>query len=173
MAEHKDIYIYIDSICGSDHDTRVRECLHRSGFDASGAQIMRTPSGKPYLEPCVAYFSISHSGGIWACAVSGAPVGFDVEQIRHDRPLMAIAKRFFHPDEYHYLKSSGEREFFSIWTAKESYVKFTGRGLYDGFDHCSILSGEIGLEFRHIPLEGYSMCVCAEAIDNLIVNDSR
>ena len=174
MAGLNDVDVYLYSGCGAGRDERVRECLRMSGFDDTDVRFLRTSTGKPYIEPCVAHFSVSHSGGIWACAVSGAPVGFDVELVRYDRPLMAIAKRFFHPDEYDYLETAADQsEFFTIWTAKESYVKFTGRGLYDGFDHFNTRSDETGLQYRHIPLEGYRMCVCAESIGDIILRDQR
>ena len=83
-----------------------------------------------------------------------------------------IARRFFHPEEYRYLEQLGfsTEAFFSLWTAKESYVKYTGEGissLYSSFSSVEAgkLAGEInGIKYRHFPIkEGYSFCVSSKA----------
>ena len=88
--------------------------------------------GKPYLTDAPhARFSLSHSD-VWAvCAVSGHPVGVDIQ--RRETGRRDIAARFFHPDEVQYLHSlspaARERAFYTLWALKESYVKADGRGL--------------------------------------------
>ena len=63
--------------------------------------------------------------------------------------------------------AGGPEAFFSVWTAKESYVKLLGRGIDAEFSSFSVVDegallerlGEI--EFRQIPLEvGYCMSLC-------------
>jgi 4'-phosphopantetheinyl transferase len=89
-----------------------------------------------YGKPCVVgnpsfHFNVSHSGRWIVCAVDQQPVGIDIEQIK---PVdLEVAKLFFFEEEYGYLMEKEEqdrlRRFYEIWTMKESYVKWTGKGL--------------------------------------------
>ena len=98
--------------------------------------------GKPYLPglPDV-HFSLSHSGTRVLCALSGSELGCDVECPR--RADLALARRFFHPDETKWLISLSGREqeaaFLRLWTLKESYVKAVGLGLSLPLDAFRIL----------------------------------
>ncbi len=103
---------------------------------------------KPFLGPPHAesglHFNLSHSGGIALCAFSrGREIGVDVEQIRRDFELEAIAHRFFSAHEQRQLADvpAAERAaaFFRCWTRKEAYIKATGDGLslpLSQFDVC-------------------------------------
>ncbi len=78
------------------------------------------------------FFSLSHAGDLALCAVSGVPVGCDIELVK-DAPL-EIAPRIFCPGERAYLRNArddkeAQRRFFTLWTLKESYMKMTGEGL--------------------------------------------
>lgn len=85
--------------------------------------------GKPEIEGL--NFNLSHSGNIVACAVSKETVGCDVEKLREAPPK--IGDRFFCEREKQYLRMLAgqqyDREFFRLWTIKESYLKMTGEGL--------------------------------------------
>ena len=88
--------------------------------------------GKPYLpERPDVHFSLSHSGELALCALSASEIGCDVETPR--RCELALAERFFHPEESALLFSlpEGEQEaaFLRLWTLKESYLKAIGLGL--------------------------------------------
>ena len=84
--------------------------------------------GKPEVDGL--YFNLSHSGSMVICAVSEKPVGCDVEQMRS--APRKIATHFFCKSEEEYLRKfdgeSYDREFFRLWTIKESYIKMTGEG---------------------------------------------
>jgi 4'-phosphopantetheinyl transferase len=60
-------------------------------------------------------------------------IGVDVEQVRSDFDLEAIARRFFSPDEQRQLAAIAPEQkpeaFFRCWTRKEAYIKATGDGL--------------------------------------------
>ena len=147
-------------------------------------QLEKGQYGKPYFaEAPWLHFSISHSGRFWVCAVSDQPVGIDLQerkkysdkkkQERADR----IAERFFHPFEKEYLDNGGN--FHDVWAAKESYVKFTGRGIGEGFDEFSTVDENGALSriltedgrgplVRLLPFEeDYSLCLCAEEIKRI------
>jgi 4'-phosphopantetheinyl transferase len=79
-------------------------------------------------------FNVSHSGGIALFAFSRRrEVGVDVEQVRRDADLEAIARRFFSAREQSQLAALPTEEkadaFFRCWTRKEAYIKATGDGL--------------------------------------------
>ncbi|MCC8141386.1 MAG: 4'-phosphopantetheinyl transferase superfamily protein [Lachnospiraceae bacterium] len=115
--------------------------------------------GKPYVQelPDV-YFSITHSGGYWACAVGDCEVGLDLQEVR-DRETDKIAKRFFHPSEIAWLKDKDAEEFFRIWAMKESYIKYTGKGLTEGLDYFSVVDGVPAFQQEVLFREGYCMAL--------------
>lgn len=81
-----------------------------------------TPIGKPYFPESDVYFSISHSRGVCAVAVSDHIVGVDVEIIKATYPPHLIEQ------------SLSEREIFDgdftrIWCRKEAVAKMTGAGI--------------------------------------------
>jgi 4'-phosphopantetheinyl transferase len=93
---------------------------------------------KPSLGPAHAEngitFNVSHSGGIALYAFTRQrELGVDVEQIRRDFEVEAIARRFFSPHEQEQLAKLPAAEkidaFFRCWTRKEAYIKATGDGL--------------------------------------------
>lgn len=89
--------------------------------------------GKPYLQGREEFnFNISHSGDWVICAIDSDAVGIDIEEIRQID--LEIAEKVFTNNE---IKELSKREgiekleyFYDIWTAKESYVKALGKGLF-------------------------------------------
>ncbi len=96
-----------------------------------------------------AEFNVSHSSGVALLAFArGRPVGIDVERIKTDFDVEAIANRFFSVREREQLSACPQAEkcaaFFRCWTRKEAYIKATGAGLslpLSQFD-VSIAAGE-------------------------------
>ena len=107
--------------------------LNKAGFDINDAGFEYGPDGKPVLKNIQGlHISLSHSESIALCAVSDENVGADVEYISDFNE--GICKRFFSKKEQEYILNCEnpdlKRErFFRIWVLKESYVKFTGRGI--------------------------------------------
>lgn len=100
------------------------------------SELSADSQGKPFLTnyPQV-YFNISHGKDLVVCGVDHAPLGVDVEAIRPVKPT--VFRRVLTKKELHYLEMSREREgenawyreFFRLWTLKESYAKAVGKGL--------------------------------------------
>lgn len=104
---------------------------------------VRAEGGKPYFPAYPDFhYNISHSGSYAVCAFCDQPVGIDLQKIPEDpRRVLLIAKRFFSGEEQEALRElQGKNEteamcrlFCRYWTARESYIKLTGRGLAEPF----------------------------------------
>ena len=101
--------------------------------------ICRTQKGKPYFSLIPLEFSISHSKNIWVCAMGSCRVGIDI-QVEKKAKTLEIAKRFFTKEESDFVSEYGASAFFQIWSMKEAYVKFTGKGISYGFDKFSVVT---------------------------------
>lgn len=104
----------------------------RYQLDADTLDMGKNSYGKPFLiqHPHI-HFNLSHAGDWIICADDSAPVGVDIEKVR---PIdFAIAERFFTSSEYKLLLDAPEQKrlqlFYTLWTLKESYIKFVGKGL--------------------------------------------
>ena len=154
-------------------------------------RVSRTERGKPYFSklPQVKV-SVSHSGKYWVCACSGEEVGIDIqEHVRMQGESVEeatvrfrkMAHRFFHPVEARFVEGDSYPRFFGVWTARESFVKYTGKGIDASFsEHCVIpvqesewphmhssegietwLAG--GVHFSEMRFrENYTLCVCTK-----------
>lgn len=83
--------------------------------------------GKPYLEGGP-YFSISHCKAGIAVAIDDAPIGIDIETIRHANE--DLVERTMNEKERLGIRELGIREFTRLWTQKEAIVKAEGTGIY-------------------------------------------
>ncbi|WP_052447540.1 4'-phosphopantetheinyl transferase family protein [Clostridium polynesiense] len=94
-------------------------------------KVIKNKWGKPHLKgyPKL-YFNISHCEGAVALGISNiAPVGIDIEKIVKFRPY-ALNRCFSDFEKKLVLDSSyPEKEFFKLWTLKESYIKALGMGM--------------------------------------------
>ncbi|MCD8231379.1 MAG: 4'-phosphopantetheinyl transferase superfamily protein [Clostridiales bacterium] len=175
--EKSDVCIYIYS-WSSEKEIPSHELLRR----ALGRYLERKVEaitvcrddefGKPYIaELPDVHFSISHSGGFWACAVSDVEVGLDLQEVKTAREEK-LARRFFHPSEIAWLEGHGFNEFFRLWAYKESYVKYTGAGLRDGLDYFSVVDGDLPVCQQEVPFrEGFYMVVTAEKGTSVMLQD--
>lgn len=100
-----------------------------NSYGVSMMNLKYGDNGKPELDGIC--FNLSHSGEVAVCAVSDKPVGCDVEKINKMREK--VASRFFTERENAYLHQfegkEKDKEFFRLWTMKESYMKMTGEGM--------------------------------------------
>jgi 4'-phosphopantetheinyl transferase len=104
--------------------------------------------GKPQLSPPVLaqhglHFNLSHCARLALCLLArDRQVGVDVEVMKPERPMDALARRFFAPAEAETLAALPPewytRGFYRCWTAKEAYVKALGKGLHLPLDSFSV-----------------------------------
>lgn len=121
------------------------------------------PAGKPVLadRPDL-WFSLSHSGRYALCAVSGAPVGADVQEMR--KAKLTIARRF-HPAERDWLSrrpgAEQQAALFRLWTRKEAWVKAVSADRVLSLSEADVIHRLPGLTFRDFTLSGgYAAAVC-------------
>lgn len=171
--------IYIRSIDSMDRQQRRQwgqQWLYRAVADYGCPEvteqsypILRTEKGKPHFaKEAGVHFSISHSKEYWACVVAEDPVGLDLQYHKQGR-LDQIPPRFFHPQEVSWLeRQESVVAFFEVWTAKESYVKWTGDGIDRHFKDFAVADGS-GLRehtgdayfWRGVIDADYSLCLCS------------
>jgi phosphopantetheinyl transferase (holo-ACP synthase) len=151
-------------------------------------KFIRNKYGKPFIKKISrkkggqinrdVFFSLSHSGDVLICAVSRYNIGADCQliNIKDIKTCKKIAGRFYSPQENRFLDGLPEidyiNNFFKIWTKKEAYIKYTGRGLSEGLSTFSV-NDLAGVNFkRALPeLSGAYIYLCygEENKDNLEV----
>jgi 4'-phosphopantetheinyl transferase len=125
------------------HFTQCRSALRAllAGYLAIPATEIRfeyLTSGKPQLvaeqNPHALQFNVSHSADVALIAVgSEQRLGVDIEKIRSDVDIAALAEQFFSLRERAGLQALPAHlrvpGFFACWTRKEAFLKATGDGL--------------------------------------------
>lgn len=104
-------------------------------FDVSNDHLSFSAGeyGKPELvSPNIDIkFNYSHSGEWIVCAMSHEDIGVDVEKVQEID--ISIADSFFSCLEKDHLMACQPNQrldyFYDLWTLKESYIKWDGRGL--------------------------------------------
>lgn len=125
------------------HFAAARACLriilaNFLGMETSDLVFQYSKKEKPSLSSALPKyditFNVSHSGGAALLAFTRKrEIGVDIEKLRDDFDLEAIARRFFSAREQAELFALPGDErveaFFRCWTRKEAYIKATGDGL--------------------------------------------
>jgi 4'-phosphopantetheinyl transferase len=113
---------------------------HIMNADEKNAKVKYEKFGKPFIEGSSLHFNISHSGKWVVCVVSGVPVGIDIEEIQNIES--EVLKYCMTEQEIVFLMTMSRDlrnyNFIRLWTLKESYVKMTGTGLFDGMNKIGI-----------------------------------
>lgn len=124
---------------GTQHACEREDDIWNAGITWDGSYHVGE-HGKPELpKEYGLYFNLSHSGGYAACAISDHNIGTDIQIHQGERE--SLAKRFFHPEELEVLNKAEDpvRCFYDLWCLKESYIKYTGRGLGAGLNRFSVI----------------------------------
>ena len=134
------LYIYEGFRGGPDRKRLTEELILKAieqfavetgaSYESMSREICRTEKGKPYFKEIPVEFSVSHTEDMWVCLIDSGeyPVGVDIQKIK-DTNKEKIAARYYTDDEKACLQANGEEAFFRIWTRKEAYAKYTGKGL--------------------------------------------
>ncbi len=141
-------------------DALERDELLSRAFSLCGIAptVVRTAGGKPRLADGAAFFNLTHSGGLCAVAIASQEVGLDAER-----------RRELHADALLSRLTPAERreDFFTLWTAKEAYVKFKGSALARELPRLEYREGTlyedgspVPVRLAHFEREGAVFCVC-------------
>ena len=126
--------------------------------------------GKPSLVGYPQFhFNISHTRGAIAVAISEEPVGVDVEKI--GSVDTNIARRFFTINEYNYIFNADDNKlqnnrFYEIWTKKEAYMKWAGKGLSIPLNSFDVLAKNFEESFYTFNIEEYLISVYTSHLDS-------
>jgi 4'-phosphopantetheinyl transferase len=110
------------------------------------------------------YFNISHTHSTIAIAFSDGEIGIDIEKICYKESQ--IAMKLFTMQEREYVLSSNNRcvAFYEIWTRKEAYIKYLGKGLSIPLDSFDTLSENIKRKTNTVMLYNNVISVCGDFI---------
>lgn len=119
-----------------------------SGFKLLPPVYSYAENGRPILED--GFVSLAHTSGFAAAALFPAPVGIDIELVRHVSPH--IARRVLSPaEEALFKRDENPLYLLEKFVNKEAFLKMTGEGLGGGFRD---LHDAEGLVFRQGVLSG-------------------
>ena len=149
----------------------------KKAFEAAGlatCEVYENDYGKPYIKGAMdVFFNLSHSGDKAIAVISDAEVGIDIQKISHFKEN--LIERVFTGSEIEQVgQIEGDRDicFTALWTAKESIMKYYGKGL--SMDPLKIniqiksidnLDTEGGLRLFRKELDGYQVTICTSETD--------
>ncbi|AXF85606.1 4'-phosphopantetheinyl transferase sfp [Ephemeroptericola cinctiostellae] len=118
-------------------------------------KIKRTVLGKPFLvsHPKI-HFSVSHTRNFSCIAISSmGEIGVDIENEEsslkdQDLPFTALSRN---EQSFCLTQPNKRRAFFSIWTAKEAFLKAIGCGLSTPLSDFSVLPLPNDQSYHFIP----------------------
>lgn len=122
------------------------------------------PYGKPYLRDSGCFYNLSHTQKGCVFALSDAEIGVDIEVVQ---PLEeSLIRRFFAPEEQEYIFAKKEeqlRRSCEVWTKKEAYIKWNGKGLHHPLQLFNVLSAPLDQLLRSYCFESYYISVCGKS----------
>ena len=125
--------------------------------------------GKEDLTSHQLYFNISHAGHYVVCAIGDRPVGIDIEE-KQARDF-SLFRSIWTEREKKCFQVDAMEDFYYLWTAKESYVKWLGTGLSTDLNSIDIgksgsvyqIGNEVPVQVHTFSLdEKYQGAVCTD-----------
>ena len=151
----------------------------KAGFSVYGLEekdivYTKNANGKPYVENCPGvYFSLSHTSEIAVASFSGKETGIDCE--RSDRNISdRVFEKMFTENE----RRAYENERVRLWTAYESYCKYTGKGIERSNRYFEIPYFESefegnGIYFRRFSVYGCDVTLSAREKTEYVLKEIR
>lgn len=128
-------------------------------------KILKTDGGKPYLEGEPPFFSVAHSGKTGVFAISDRPVGVDLELLKPEKNIAAVARKLN-------LNGVCYGDFLRVWTALEAFTKMKGSSIITEINGFELRGGEIykygirqDCKIFFPTVKGGVACVCAEGYE--------
>jgi 4'-phosphopantetheinyl transferase len=132
--------------------------------------------GKPFVTNIPNFkYNFSHTKNAIALGISNNEIGIDIEKIRDID--ITLAKRFFTRHEYNYVtEKQTQLRFLEVWTKKEAYLKFIGKGLSVTLNSFSVFDVDAVI-FSNFQIGDYIVSVCAEKMffenDITVINQQQ
>ncbi len=178
---HPDCAEYIDALAKKSNAESARESLAAlvllgraaewMGIETDELALARSQNGKPFFKGGEAEFSLTHSRGYVAVALSDeGEVGIDLESSEYDKDkAKRIAERYFCDGEKEEFLHSPE-SFLRIWTKKEAYVKLLGITLAE-----QISGGDIeDVACRYFEVDGHPLTLCTyHTAENVTLGEEK
>ena len=138
------------------------------GISSRELIILTDQYGKPYLRDYSdVHFNISHTKNNLICGIFDRPIGVDIENIIPVRK--PLVEKYFSVREQDYIFCQIERQserFIEIWTKKEAYIKWVGKGFEIPFDSFCTVDD---MRIKTNSVEDYIYSICTE----IIIDDSE
>lgn len=146
------------------------EKILREYFKEISFTLRKSEKGKPFLEGIerkeAKFLSVSHTSEKYFVAFSPVEIGIDAEPIARQIDYTLILKKL---NESERANVQNTTDFFAIWTAKESVVKYLGSTLYPALKNILFERGVVMKNGKklHVYLKrfqkfGHIISVCAE-----------
>jgi 4'-phosphopantetheinyl transferase len=99
-------------------------------------------------------FNTSHTKDYAVIAISGYPVGIDLEYCESNFDPDELIQYCFSQQEHLYIKcqTSIQEGFYTLWTRKEALIKATGEGLVRELKEVSVIDNEISRMDQHFAM---------------------
>lgn len=138
------------------------------GMNREEIEFEYSEYGKPFLKGRYKQicFNLSHSGDFVVCSVGTSNMGIDVERLKKDK--ISFARRVLSEEEKQVWERKGIDEqirmFYRLWTLKESYSKYVGKGLTIPFETLSFKQEGKEVNFRVDNREDHSCYFCVNEL---------
>lgn len=119
-------------LSGISTEILLAYALKSEGYYFYPPNYSRTSSGKPISSEY--FLSLSHSGGYCCCCLSDSNVGVDIQIER--KLISGLERKLLSKRELNKFSMCSDKNSFlmSHWTAKESCLKLTGKGIAYGMN---------------------------------------
>ncbi len=101
-------------------------------FPDATIEVYKDDRGRPLTDREDLWVSASHTGEWVFCGLSEEPLGIDAQVVTTVRNRDRLVERFFTKEEADWLSGREEEAFFDLWSRKEAFAKYTGRGIAYG-----------------------------------------
>lgn len=155
------------------------DALLKIALNTEDFQVEKNKYGKPYIKDRKGfYYNLSHSGDYVVLAFGDTEVGVDVQRHCVGADMRMIAENCFAREEMEYVWQSDFQtveRFYEIWTGKESYLKYIGKGLSGDVRSFNVLGQGLRIQcLQHTPNNGYTLSFCsADEAYTLELSDVR
>lgn len=135
--------------------------------DPDKVKILHDNKGKPYFPNLPLHLSVSTVNDLTLIAVSQDPVGLDAEAERKVHYELILRRFFSKEEQEHLLPHLDLKSFLTVWTQKEAYVKYLGKGIDDSFRLFSVFS--VPEKIYTFPLDHLTVSICTKKAKTIVV----